>query len=97
MLRIGSNHYELVRAHSGFSATVQPRTDDVLRRNQIWQLEAHYIPAETNYAPPRRSNFGLCPGRPSAYHSSTVCGKEFAYVWTDEYQHCAGRENHSGG
>jgi hypothetical protein len=51
MLRIGTNQYELVRLHSGFSVTINPKADDVLHREQVWELETHYLPADADYTP----------------------------------------------
>ena len=50
MLRIGANEYELVRVHSGFSVALHAKRDDALGREQVWELEAHYVPGE-NYTP----------------------------------------------
>ena len=51
MLRIGVNEYELVRANSGFTVSVQEKNADVLAREQVWKLEAHYVPRENQYTP----------------------------------------------
>ncbi len=51
MLRIGFNHYELVRVHSGFSVTLTNKSDDAIKREQVWDLEAHYVPSEFRHTP----------------------------------------------
>jgi hypothetical protein len=51
MLRLGSNQYELVRVHSGFSVTLLPPGEDFMKRDQVWELEACYIPSEHTYTP----------------------------------------------
>jgi hypothetical protein len=49
MLRIGTNEYELVRVQSGFAVTLHSPDVDVLKRNQVWELVAHYAPHENRY------------------------------------------------
>ena len=51
MLRIGQNQYDLVRAQSGFTVFLYPDRDDGLNRQQVWVLEAHYVPGDTQYTP----------------------------------------------
>jgi hypothetical protein len=49
MLRIGSNQYELVRSQSGFMVTLHDSNH--VSGPQAWQLDLHYVPAETNPRP----------------------------------------------
>lgn len=49
MLRLGSNEYDLVRVHSGFSVTLFPPGEDRRKRLQKWELEAAYVPREDHY------------------------------------------------
>ena len=51
MLRIGQNHYEIIRIHSGFSVDLVHKSDDVMKREQVWNFEAHFVPAEEKYTP----------------------------------------------
>lgn len=49
MLRLGNNEYELVRVHSGFSVTLFPPGEDVMKRLQKWELVACYVPRDDRY------------------------------------------------
>ena len=51
MLRIGQNEYELVFVNSGFTVYVYPPNEAVLKREQLWILELHYVPSATHYTP----------------------------------------------
>lgn len=48
-MRLGPQRYELVRSQSGFSVMLQPAHP--ARGPQAWQLDLHYVPAETNPRP----------------------------------------------
>jgi len=50
MLRIGQNHYQLVGVYSGFSVELCAKAEDVLGREQVWDLDLHYVPAD-RYTP----------------------------------------------
>ena len=69
MLRIGSNHYELVRVHGGFSVDLTHKSDDVMQREQVWSFEAHFVPAEDKYTLPSH-------GRPE-YLSFSLRSEEY--------------------
>ena len=49
MMRLGPHSYELVRSQSGFSVNLTRANDG--RGPQVWQLDLHYVPAETNPRP----------------------------------------------
>ena len=49
MMRLGQQRYELVRSQSGFSVNLADANH--VRGPQAWQLDLHYVPAETNPRP----------------------------------------------
>lgn len=49
MMRLGPQRYDLVRSQSGFSATLHDSNH--VRGPQAWQLDLHYVPADTNPRP----------------------------------------------
>ncbi len=49
MLRLGQKHYDYVRSQSGFFVTLGEPQDT--RGNQAWQLDLHFVPADTNPEP----------------------------------------------
>ena len=51
MLRVGDNHYQLVLANSGLAVALYPKGDTRFEREQVWWLEAQYVPAEAHYTP----------------------------------------------
>ena len=49
MMRLGQQRYGLVRSQSGFQVTLNPTNPAY--GPQAWQLDLHYVPAETNPQP----------------------------------------------
>lgn len=49
MMRLGPQRYDLVRSQSGFQVTLNPTNP--AHGAQAWQLDLHYVPAETNPQP----------------------------------------------
>ena len=52
MLKIGSNCYEMVDAHSHLSVSLYPPGDGVIKRQQVWGLTASFAPEGDDYTPP---------------------------------------------
>ena len=49
MMRLGPQRYDLVRSQSGFSVVIHDANN--MRGPQAWQLDLHYVPADTNPRP----------------------------------------------
>jgi len=51
MLRIGKNQYVIVDANSGISVQLFPPGESVFGRQQVWELDAHFVPELPSYTP----------------------------------------------
>lgn len=51
MLRIGTNRYRIVEVNSAITVTLYPPGESVFGRQQVWELETHFVPEKENYTP----------------------------------------------
>lgn len=52
VLRIGNNRYQIVEMNSSLSVSLYPPGESAFSRQQVWELDAHFVPADTGYTPP---------------------------------------------